>query len=105
NPIDPETGERRALTRFEEMQEEARTNPIWFPDGSSTQEILPIEEQWHPKDKYGKDEGDYIDETPVSAEHAAITEALLQKMRLELGDIYDPHWVGPTETDHKKSIK
>lgn len=70
-PIDPETGERRALTRLEEMQEEARINPIWFPDGSSNQEILPIEEQLFPKDEFGKDEGDYEGEDLISPEEFA----------------------------------
>ena len=84
---------------LEILMEEARNNPIWFQDGSSNQDILPIEEQESPRDKYGKRAMEYLDDIPISPERSAQTDEIIRKIRAEIGGPFSDNWVNP---DQKK---
>ncbi|BDI33320.1 hypothetical protein CCAX7_53710 [Capsulimonas corticalis] len=98
--LDEEQDEKCEPDVMEEIMEEARTNPIWFPDGSSSQDILPIEEQEHPRDKYGNRAADYAS-PPVTPERMAETREIIRKIREELGSPFATNRIHPGE---KKDI-
>ena len=81
---------------MEQMMQEARENPIMYEDGSSNQDILPIEEQNYPRDEHGKRSLEYEDE-PVSPEREAEVEEILRKIRAEIGGPFSNNWVNPAK--------
>ena len=82
---------------MEQQMEDARENPIMFEDGSSNQDMLPIEEQNYPRDEYGKRSFEYSQEKPVSPERLAEAREIIRKIREEHGGPFSDHWVNPNK--------
>jgi hypothetical protein len=82
---------------MEQQMEDARKNPIMFEDGSSTQDMLPVEEQNYPRDEHGKRSFEYSQEKPVPSERLAEAREIIRKIREEHGGPFSDHWINPGE--------